>query len=139
MFKTRLLSSIVLVILVLISLIFGSNILFMFTFLLAIIAFFELTKATGVRGSKNQICSLEIVGAIGVIAYYLVIYFAETETYIMLTISLTVIALLFIYVFRFPTYEGKQIMNTVFSFVYAPIMLAYLYLTRNLENGIYIV
>ena len=73
MFKTRLLSSIVLVILVLISLIFGSNILFMFTFLLAIIAFFELTKATGVRGSKNQICRLEIAGAIGVIAYYLVI------------------------------------------------------------------
>lgn len=139
MFRTRLLSSIVLVILIASVLLLGGPILFLFTLFVALKAFFEMTKATKVRGASQKVCLLEIFGALGVLGYYGVIYFANTETYIMLTITLTIVAILFVYVFTFPKYEANQIMAAIFSFIYAPIMLAYLYLTRNLENGIYIV
>lgn len=139
MFKTRLLSSIVLVILIASVLLMGGPVLFLFTLFVALKAFFEMTKATKVRGENQKVCLLEIFGAMGVLGYYGVIYFANTETYIMLTITLTIVAILFVYVFTFPKYEANQIMAAIFSFIYAPIMLAYLYLTRNLENGIYIV
>lgn len=137
--KTRIISGIVLVILIVIVLLAGGPILFGFTLFLALKAFFEMTRATRVRGKSNKVCILEIFGALGVLGYYGVRYFANTETYIMLTITLTIIGILFVYVFTFPKYEANQIMATIFSFIYAPIMLAYLYLTRNLENGIYIV
>lgn len=139
MFRTRLLSSIVLVILIASVLLLGGPVLFLFTLFVALKAFFEMTKATKVRGESQKVCLLEIFGALGVLGYYGVIYFANTETYIMLTITLTIVAILFVYVFTFPKYEANQIMAAIFSFIYAPIMLAYLYLTRNLENGIYIV
>ena len=137
--KTRVLSGIVLVIVLGTVLLLGGPILFAFTGLIALKAFFEMTRATKVRGETNKVNILEIFGAVGVLAYYGVRYFANTETYIMLTITLTIIAILFVYVFTFPKYEANQIMATVFSFIYAPIMLSYLYMTRELENGIYIV
>lgn len=139
MFRTRLLSGIVLVIIIALVLITGGPVLFLFTLLVALKAFFEMTKATKVRGENEKVNLLEIFGAMGVLGYYGVRYFADTETYIMLTIGLTVVAILFVYVFTFPKYHANQIMAAIFSFVYAPIMLAYLYLTRNLERGIYIV
>lgn len=137
--KTRVLSGIVLVIVLGTVLLLGGPVLFAFTGLIALKAFFEMTRATKVRGESNKVNILEIFGAVGVLAYYAVRYFANTETYIMLTITLTIIAILFVYVFTFPKYEANQIMATVFSFIYAPIMLSYLYMTRELENGIYIV
>lgn len=139
MFKARLLSSIVLVIVIASVLIAGGPILFLFALLIALKAFFEMTRATKVRGEGKKVCLLEICGALGVLGYYGVLYFANTETYVMLTITLTIVAILFVYVFTFPKYHANQVMAAIFSFIYAPIMLAYLYLTRNLENGIYIV
>lgn len=139
MFKTRLISSIVLVIIVASALILGGPVLFLFTLMVALKAFFEMTKATKVRGDSEKVCLLEIFGALGVLGYYGVLWFANTETHVMLTITLTIVAILFVYVFTFPKYQANQIMAAIFSFIYAPIMLAYLYLTRNLENGIYVV
>lgn len=139
MFKTRLLSSMVLVILIASVLIFGGPVLFGFTLFVALKAFFEMTKATNVRGENENPCILEIFGALGVLGYYGVLFFANTEIYVMLVITITIVAVLFVYVFTFPKYHANQIMATIFSFIYAPIMLAYLYLTRNLEGGIYIV
>ncbi len=139
MFLTRLLSSIVLVIVIAAVLLTGGPVLFLFTLLISLIAFFEMTKAIHVRNENEKISVLEIVGALGVLGYYGVLFFANTETFVMLAITLTIIAILFVYVFGFPKYHGDQVMGTVFAFVYAPIMLGYLYLTRGLENGIYIV
>lgn len=139
MFRTRLLSAIVLVIIIAFVLVTGGSVLFLFTLFVALNAFFEMTKATRVRGENEKLNLLEIFGAMGVLGYYGVRYFANTETYIMLTITLTIVAILFVYVFTFPKYHANQIMAAIFSFIYAPIMLAYFYLTRNLEEGIYIV
>lgn len=139
MFRTRLLSGIVLVVILAVVLLTGGSVLFLFTLFVALKSFFEMTKATRVRGENEKINLLEIFGALGVLGYYGVRYFANTETYIMLTITLTIVGILFVYVFTFPKYHANQVMAAIFSFIYGPIMLAYLYLTRNLEKGVYIV
>ena len=46
---------------------------------------------------------------------------------------------MFVYVFTFPKYHANQVMSTYFSLIYAPVMLSFVFLTRQLENGIYLV
>lgn len=139
MFLERLLSSIVLVIVLAVSLFFGGNILFLLCLFLAAAAYWEMIRATRVVEKNGRMNGPEIVGMLGVIGYYGVRYFADTETYIMLAITLTLIGIMFVYVFSFPKYHANQVMSAVFAFLYAPIMLSYIYLTRNLEDGIYLV
>jgi phosphatidate cytidylyltransferase len=52
---------------------------------------------------------------------------------------MALIAVMFVYVFGFPKFNANQVMNTYFSFVYCPVMLSFIFLTRQLENGIYLV
>ncbi|MBD5465594.1 MAG: phosphatidate cytidylyltransferase [Lachnospiraceae bacterium] len=139
MFLERLLSSVVLVIVLAVSLFFGGNILFLLCLFLAAAAYWEMVRATRVVEKNGRMNGPEIVGMLGVIGYYGVRYFADTETYIMLAITLTLIGIMFVYVFSFPKYHANQVMSAVFAFLYAPIMLSYIYLTRNLKDGIYLV
>ncbi len=139
MFKARFWSAVVLVLIIGTVLTLGGPWLYLFTLAISAIAYFEMTKAMKVRGEMKKSCLIEWFGLLGIIGYYLIIYFANTETFVMLTITLTIVSILFVYVFTFPKYEAKQIMAAVFSFIYAPIMLSYLYMTRCLENGFYIV
>ena len=46
---------------------------------------------------------------------------------------------MFCYVAAFPKYQASQVMAAVFSFLYAPVLLSFAYLTRECENGIYLV
>ncbi len=163
--KTRVISGVFLFLIIATVLLSGGPVLFVFTLLISVKGFLELTRAMKVRvnfltnkeniaaGTKHEgrksladifeetkgMNLLEVIGICGILGYYSVLFFAKTSLFVMLTITLTIILLLFAYVFAFPKYEARQIMSTVFSFVYAPIMLGYLYLTRELEHGFYIV
>lgn len=140
----RTISSIIIVILALATILPGGAPLAVILYLLSNIAFIELTRACGIhrengKNSQKKICDLEIIGMLGILAYYLVIYFGETSTYFMVTVILFLVALMFVYVFTFPKYHASEIMTTYFSFVYAPIMLSFVYLTRQLPDGVYLV
>lgn len=139
MFLKRVLSSIVLVVILSAALLAGGDILFLLCVFLSIVAYREMEGATGANETKKGVNSLELVGLLGLLGYYGVRFFAATETYIMLTIALTFIGLMSVYVFAFPKYHANQVMATAFSFLYGPVMLSYIYLTRNLEDGIYLV
>ena len=139
MFLERLLSSIVLVIVLAASMLLGGNILFLLCLFLAAAAYWEIIRATKVYEKNGKLNGMEMVGLLGVIGYYGVRFFADTETYVMLAITLTIIGIMFVYVFSFPKYHANQVMAAVFAFIYAPIMLSYIYLTRNLEDGFYLV
>lgn len=47
--------------------------------------------------------------------------------------------LMAVYVFTFPAYESGQVMTAFFGIVYIPVMLSFVYLTRMLEAGEYLV
>ena len=139
MFKQRLISAIVLVIILAVLLVCGNLPLFVALLTVSLIAFREMTKATGVHTKDKGLNGLEIVGSFGICAYYAVIYQTGISTYVMLTLVVTIAFMMMVYVFAFPKYHANQIMSAVFSFVYAPIMLSFLYLTRELENGAYLI
>ena len=52
---------------------------------------------------------------------------------------MALVILLMVYVFKFPKYHANQIMSTYFAFIYAPVLFSFVYLTRELEYGVYFV
>lgn len=132
-FFTRLGSGIVLVALLLLSIIPGGNITFGVTGLISLIGVYELYKVLGIE--KN---SLGITGYIAVTMYYAFVYFELTQ-YMIVLMVLFLMLLLAQYVFMFPKYKTEQVSNAIMSMIYAGMMLSYIYLVRNGENGAYTV
>ena len=136
--KERTISSIVLVIIALATILPGGPVLAITLYLISNVAFLELTKACGIRTGK-KLNALEVTGLLAIAAYYLLIFFAQTHTYFMISVILLLMALMFVYVFSFPKFTANQVMATFFSLIYAPVMLSFIFLTRELEHGEYLV
>jgi phosphatidate cytidylyltransferase len=141
MLKTRVISCVVLVLLALATLIAGGYLLLGVTFFLAVCAFYELARACGFHGSKdrNGPNMIEVFGYAVIALYYALLAFSGSDLMIVMCIVLALIALMFVYVFTFPRYTADQIMAAFFSIMYGPVMLSFIYLTRQLEQGKYIV
>lgn len=139
MFATRLISGIVLVAIALVTLIAGGPLMAGVLLAISLIAYLELTKATGVHIPDKNINALEITGLLGVAVYYAAVYFADEQILMFMTVMAVFLGSMFVYVAVFPKYKAEQVMAAVFSFVYAPVMLAFMYLTRELQYGQYIV
>lgn len=139
MFGKRLMSSVVLVILALVLLLTGDGVLALGTLILSLIAFRELTKACGViaEGQKNN--ALEAVGYAGIVLYYLVVYGSGNPVYWVGMLALIFLGMMFVYVFSFPRFRAEQVMTAFFCAFYAPVLFTFIFLTRNLPNGIYMV
>lgn len=139
MFGKRLMSSVVLVILALFLLLTGGGILALGMLILSLNAFRELTKACGViePGQKNN--ALEGVGYAGIVLYYLVVYGIRDPVYWMGMLAVIFLGLMFVYVFSFPKFKAEQVMTTFFCSFYAPVLFTFIFLTRNLPNGVYMV
>lgn len=54
-------------------------------------------------------------------------------------IGTCVTAMMSVYVFGFPKYHADQVMDAYFALIYAPVMLSFVLLTRQLDDGIYLV
>ena len=52
---------------------------------------------------------------------------------------LSIIVLMCVYVFTYPKYQADQIMSAYFGIMYVAVMLSFIFLTRNLEGGRFIV
>ncbi len=136
---TRVISGFFLILILAITMLSGGKILFAFTLCISLIGFYELIKATHVRCDEKKVSGMEIVGYIGIVAYYIVLGLPQAKAFLMLPIILTIMGMMLVYVFAFPKYDAKQVMSAAFSYFYAPVLLSYIYQTRNLEHGIYIV
>ena len=110
--------------------------------IISCIAYSEMISATGVRMDKAKgPCIFEFVGTVVIILYYAMILFEVSTVYLMLMVVLYVVVLMLIFVFTFPSYRASQVMRSYFSFVYAPVMLSFVLMTRQLSvnqaEGIY--
>lgn len=145
MFITRLISGIILVILAIATMGYGSWLLLATLSILSIVGFLELTRASGVRkGEKGKQNLLEKMGVLGCIIYYTVLgitnYNAwEPHFYMLMVVIGMFFAVMFVYVFFFPDFQSEQVMSALFCFLYAPVCLSFIYLTRNLPGGLYTV
>ncbi len=138
MFMTRLMSSIVLVILALVTILTGGYLLAAVLLFLAIIAYRELMKACKLA-DEGKVAPLEIIGYVGIVVYYLLMVFVENKMYLFLALITVLVVFMFVYVFAFPKYRAEQIMCAFFCVAYAPVMLSFIYLVRSLPYGIYTV
>lgn len=136
MFKTRLLSGILLVAVALLTIISGSYILLFTLACVSVIGMQEIYKVMKVR--ENSFNLLEVAGYLGAALYYLAA-FLDFERYGFMCILLTLVLMMFVYVFSYPKYHAQQVMSAFFGFVYVGVMLSFILLTRNLEGGKFLV
>lgn len=139
MFVTRLISSIVIVILALGFTIMGGYPLALVLCVVSMIGLFEFYRATKVRKPEQKINALEVVGFAGMLIYYLLMMSPVVEKYLLLILISILISLMFVYVFSFPKHTAEEVMAAFFGIVYVPVMLSFIYLTRSLQYGNYIV
>ena len=119
--------------------IFGGLTMNLMLMILSLIGYYELCRAFHIRPDEKKISSIECIGYISIIVIYLTQYFLPDLIYFLLTIVLTIIAFLVVFVVRFPKYDAARIAEAVFSMLYCPVMLSFIYQTRNLEYGKYFV
>ena len=136
MFKTRLLSGIMLVIIALFTIISGGYILFFTLLAVSLIGIRELFRAMKVQEGKANI--LAAAGYIGAALYYGALLLGF-EKYGMMAVICSLILIMFVYVFTYPKYHAEQIMATFFGVIYVAVMLSFIYLTRNLPDGKFLV
>ena len=136
MFKTRLISGIVLVIIALATIISGSWILFFTLLAVSLIGMRELYKVMKV--SDEHVTVLELVGYLGAELYYIAMK-ADFGNYGTMAIIISMILILFVYVFGYPKYHAEQVMAAFFGVVYVAVMLSFIYLTRSLPDGKFLV
>ena len=105
MFKTRLISGIILVAAALLLIISGGYVLYFTMLALSLIAAGELYKATGVRG-ENGFGAMDLAGFIGIAVYYIAMLFLPKSLFLM-----AIVIGFFIIMFTF-----VQFINIYFSF-----------------------
>ena len=136
--KERTISAVVIVIAALAAILPGGIILAVVLYSISIIGFLELTKACGVRKGQS-LNALEIAGIVAITCYYPVTYFVQDASYAVMVMLLSMIGMMSVYVFGFPKYHANQVMDAYFALIYAPVMLSFVLLTRQLEDGVYLV
>ena len=132
MFKTRLISGIVLVAIAIALIWAGGDVLLIGILAISLIGMMELNRVFQMEKSPLAIA-----------AYLAAIcYFADLRLKLlpesMLLLILFMIVLMFIYVFAYPTYRAKQVMAAFFGLFYVAIMLSFVYRIRELEHGFYL-
>lgn len=133
MFKTRLLSGIVLVIAALVLIITGGNLLLVSTLLISYIGMFELYRIFHIEKELPG-----IVGYLAATVYYCNLKFDFLPDLMMFVLGFLIL-LMFVYVFTYPKYKTEQLFAVFFGVFYVAVMLSYVYQTRMLSMGAYIV
>ena len=133
MFKTRLLSGIVLVILALFLIISGHEILLFATLAISCIGMFELYRVF-----KMEKTVLAGVGYLAAIVYYCNLQWKFLPDLMILFMAFLIL-LMFVFVFAYPKFHADQVMAAFFGVVYVAVMLSFIYLTRSLPDGKFLV
>lgn len=136
MFWTRLFSGIVLIVIALLTMGLGGMPLALILLTISMIAYRELTKALLCAKDEKKLNALEIVGCVGILCYYAAVFFSGAEVLLLMCIVGVFMAEMFLYVVTFPKFQANQVVAAVFAFLYAPVMLSFVYLTREMESGI---
>ncbi len=160
MFVTRLISGVILLAIAIVTMSLGNIVLALTLFIISLIAYRELIlafrkKASGApiepgvfaapdnTGDKIRFNALEIVGFLGIAVYYAAIYgvslYRWNSVLLLGCIMAVFLAEMFVYVVQFPKFQDSSVMAAFFSFLYAPVMLSFVFMTREQLHGIYLV
>lgn len=133
MFKTRLLSGIVLVAILLVLIITGKDLLLVALAVISVIGMTEIYKVMNMEKSLPA-----IFGYAACLAFYAIIRFLDIRLSIPLFL-LFLILILAVFVLSYPKYHSNQIMLVFFGLFYVGVMLSFIYQTRMLSDGAFVV
>lgn len=133
MFKTRLLSGIVLVIAALGLITAGGDILLAALLVLSEIGMYELYRILGVGRSAPG-----VLGYLAAAVYYAGLRFSFLADPMMFVLGFLILVMA-VYVFSYPKYRTEQILAVFFGIFYVAVMLSFVYRTRQLPAGAYVV
>ncbi|RGZ01555.1 phosphatidate cytidylyltransferase [Clostridium sp. AM58-1XD] len=133
MFTKRLLSGIILVLLALFVVVSGGSILFFATGIISLVGLFEFYRVLGIH--KH---TLGLLGYLLAAVYYGLLWF-DGKQHVEFVIIAAVMLLMSIYVMTFPTYKTDEVTGAFFGVFYVAVMLSYLYQTRKMADGAYLV
>ncbi len=136
MFRTRLISGIALVLIALAVIIAGGPVLAAALLAVSLIGMGELYRAVEVE--DGGFSPLAWAGYLGCLAYYIIV-FLELTAYTMTVLTALVILVMAVYVFTYPRYQAHQVFGAFFGVVYVAVMLSYIYMLREMQDGAYLV
>ena len=136
MFKTRLISGILLVLAAFLTINCGGVVLFVTLIGVSVFGISEIMRAMQAipETEKHRHFNLFLMAVLADAVYYGLMEVNDGE-YQMMGIVLAVILLMCYYVFTYPRYQAAQIMAAFFGVFYVGVMLSYIYLTRMLPGG----
>lgn len=132
MFRTRLISGVVLVALAVILMTTGGILLYCVTAVISLTGMFELYRVMKIEKKP-----LGLAGYLDCVSYYGIVWF-EGERYVTLLAIAALMLLMTIYVFTFPEYTTEQVTTAFLGIFYLGIMLSYLYQVREMPDGRYV-
>ncbi len=133
MFKERFISAVVLVIAAAITLYFGGAVTCAVMCAVSIIGAFEL-----LRVYKLEKSHVGVICYVAIVVYYALL-FGGLQELVLPWIIVTLLAVLSDYVLTFPKLSDKDALAAFVSFMYVGVMLSYVYLIRDMENGLILV
>ena len=140
-FLTRLGSGIVLVILMVAACWLGGLPLWCFVAVAGLVGLREFYRVFGLESSG----ALSLVGMAGAVLWLLGVL-AHAKGMVQdlllplpLILILAFLLLMAVYVFAFPKYTTEQVMASFFGIFYVPVMLSFIFLTRMMGDGFYLV
>ena len=136
MFRTRLISGIILVIIALAVIITGGPVLTVTLLAVSIIGLNELYRVLKVE--DGSVSPLAWVGYLGTAACYAIVFWGETS-YTMTAMVILLILFMAVYVFTYPRYSSDQITGAFFGVVYVAVMLSSIYMLRHMKDGAFLV
>lgn len=147
MFGTRTISAVFLIAAVLVLFFIGGYPLAAALLIVSIIGYWELSKAmanpNAVPGAeraplpnKKKFDCMDIIAVTGIVMYYLAMVFLKDASYQFAVVITFIVGILFVYVSQFPKVNIDRIATLVFSIIYCPVFLSFIYMTREIgEDG----
>ncbi|WP_026510785.1 phosphatidate cytidylyltransferase [Butyrivibrio sp. LC3010] len=137
--KTRVISGAVLVVLLVLTLISGGYVTAGVLLFVSIVGYRELASALAVKAADEKTNLPEIIGLLAVCIHYILLIIKGADMAIFLAVIMGLfVAESIVFVFSYPKYKANQMIGSVFSFIYAPMMLSFIYLLRSFPTGKYL-
>ena len=144
MFRTRLISGIVLIAAAFGLLYAGGIVLAAGLLVISLVGCFELYRI--LYGKENVAALPALTGYAAVTAWYWYDIYAclavpglTRDMYSMLVLAIFLILLMSVFVFTYPRWHANQIMGTFFGVFYVAVTLNYICRVRQLDHGVYLV
>ncbi len=131
MFVTRTISGAVLLVLMIGGIIFGGTVWLVLLGLLSLVALYEMLKT--LKLDKTAFMWAAYIACVLLYCMLLLDHF----DLILIVLIVYFIAIMTIYVIKWPSYEVTDISKALFSFFYAAFILSFMYQIRVMNNGIY--